>query len=160
MDSLKNEDNKNNGKINSFKKEVKSESSLNQIKENIKNKNVFNKKSKRTIRIVKNLNTLLGFDEIKNDLLFENGFKSDDEENIKDQNEIFNIQGRKSLGELDIKYLEQLEQEGVLEDINSEENFCINQVIEKWNYEKILLDNNIIDYNCKSNFFYFNFQLM
>ena len=61
---------------------------------------------------------------------------------------------------LDIKYLEQLEQEGILEDINSEENFCINQVIEKWNYEKILLDNNIIDYNCKSNFFYFNFQLM
>ncbi len=31
----------------------------------------------------------------------------------------------------------------------------ISTAFEKWKYEKILLDNNIIDYNCKKIFFYY-----
>lgn len=31
----------------------------------------------------------------------------------------------------------------------------ISIAFEKWKYEKILLDNNIIDYNCKKIFFYY-----
>ena len=46
--------------------------------------------------------------------------------------------------------IEENEQENVkdTETIND-----ISIAFEKWKYEKILLDNNIIDYNCKKNFF-------
>ena len=48
--------------------------------------------------------------------------------------------------------IEENEQENVkdTETIND-----ISIAFEKWNYEKILLDNNIIDYNCKKIFFYY-----
>lgn len=48
--------------------------------------------------------------------------------------------------------IEENEQENVkdTETIND-----INIAFEKWKYEKILLDNNIIDYNCKKIFFYY-----
>ena len=46
--------------------------------------------------------------------------------------------------------IEENEQENIkdIEQIND-----ISTAFEKWKYEKILLDNNIIDYNCKKNFF-------
>ena len=49
--------------------------------------------------------------------------------------------------------IEENEQENVkdTETIND-----INIAFEKWKYEKILLDNNIIDYNCKKIFFIIN----
>ena len=48
--------------------------------------------------------------------------------------------------------IEENEQENVkdTETIND-----ISIAFEKWKYEKILLDNNIIDYNCKKIFFYY-----
>ena len=48
--------------------------------------------------------------------------------------------------------IEENEQENVkdTETIND-----ISIAFEKWKYEKILLDNNIIDYNCKKNFLFF-----
>lgn len=49
--------------------------------------------------------------------------------------------------------IEENEQENVkdTETIND-----ISIAFEKWKYEKILLDNNIIDYNCKKIFFIIN----
>ena len=48
--------------------------------------------------------------------------------------------------------IEENEQENVkdTETIND-----ISIAFEKWKYEKILLNNNIIDYNCKKIFFYY-----
>lgn len=48
--------------------------------------------------------------------------------------------------------IEENEQENVkdTETIND-----ISIAFEKWKYEKILLDNNIIDYNCKKIFFFY-----
>ena len=48
--------------------------------------------------------------------------------------------------------IEENEQENVkdTETIND-----ISIAFEKWKYEKILLDNNVIDYNCKKIFFYY-----
>jgi hypothetical protein len=57
--------------------------------------------------------------------------------------------------------MEPLNNNNIIEE-NEQENVKDTQTIndisiafEKWKYEKILLDNNIIDYNCKKIFFYY-----
>jgi len=57
--------------------------------------------------------------------------------------------------------MEPLNNNNIIEE-NEEENLKdikkindISTAFEKWKYEKILLDNNIIDYNCKKIFFYY-----
>ena len=57
--------------------------------------------------------------------------------------------------------MEPLNNNNIIEE-NEEENLKdikkindISTAFEKWKYEKILLDNNIIDYNCKKNFLFF-----
>ena len=57
--------------------------------------------------------------------------------------------------------MEPLNNNNIIEE-NEEENLKeikkindISTAFEKWKYEKILLDNNIIDYNCKKIFLFF-----
>ena len=53
--------------------------------------------------------------------------------------------------------MEPLNNNNIIEE-NEQETETINDIsiaFEKWKYEKILLDNNIIDYNCKKIFFYY-----
>ena len=92
------------------------------------------------------VDSLLGYEQNTNKFLFEDGYKSDDEENIQDQNDIYEFIGRKSIGELNNNEIEKDER---LKENNSEKNNNISEVVEKWKYEKILLNNNIIDYSCK-----------
>ena len=98
----------------------------------------------KTLSKVKDLNSLIG---AKNYNLFDNAYKSDDEENINDQKDIYKCEGRKSIGELDfLLNNDKIESEENSKDINYK---YLDDVIEKWKYEKLLLNNNIIDYYCK-----------
>lgn len=151
MESLKNDDKINNEKIKSLDKDIKSGYSLEQMKESIKTNDKFINNLKNTTIKYKDINSLLDFGQNKNYSLFETGYKSDDEENIQEQNDIFQIMGRKAISKLDNDEIEQNEN---LE-YNSEKVNDMDKVIEKWKYEKILIDNNIIDFNCK--LFFINF---
>ena len=139
MDSLKNKEKINN-------KEKNSGFSLQKMKENIKNQTNFNYDLKKSMMNPNGINSLLGYEQNTNKFLFEDGYKSDDEENIQDQNDIYEFIGRKSIGELDNK---KIEKDEILKENNSEKDNNINGIVEKWKYEKILLNNNIIDYSCK-----------
>ena len=136
MDSLNKNENEEN----------KSNMTLNKMKENIKNQTNFNYDLKKSMMNPNGINSLLGYEQNTNKFLFEDGYKSDDEENIQDQNDIYEFIGRKSIGELDNK---EIEKDEILKENNSEKDNNINGIVEKWKYEKILLDNNIIDYNRK-----------
>lgn len=151
MESLKNDDKINNEKIKSLDKDIKSGYSLEQMKESIKTNDKFINNLKNTTIKYKDINSLLDFGQNKNYSLFETGYKSDDEENIQEQNDIYQIMGRKAISKLDNDEIEQNEN---LE-YNSEKVNDMDKVIEKWKYEKILIDNNIIDFNCK--LFFINF---
>ena len=151
MESLKNDDKINNKKIKSLDKDIKSGYSLEQMKESIKTNDKFINNLKNTTIKYKDINSLLDFGQNKNYSLFETGYKSDDEENIQEQNDIYQIMGRKAISKLDNDEIEQNEN---LE-YNSEKVNDMDKVIEKWKYEKILIDNNIIDFNCK--LFFINF---
>ena len=146
MDSLKNGEKINNKENNSLDKEKNSEVSLNKIKENLKIQPTFNNNLKRTMIRYNDVDSLLGYEQNTNKFLFEDGYKSDDEENIQDQNDIYEFIGRKSIGELNNNEIEKDEK---LKENNSEKDNNISEVVEKWKYEKILLNNNIIDYSCK-----------
>ena len=146
MDSLKNGEKINNKENNSLDKEKNSEVSLNKIKENLKFQPTFNNNLKRTMIRYNDVDSLLGYEQNTNKFLFEDGYKSDDEENIQDQNDIYEFIGRKSIGELNNNEIEKDEK---LKENNSEKDNNISEVVEKWKYEKILLNNNIIDYSCK-----------
>ena len=146
MDSLKNGEKINNKENNSLDKEKSSEVSLNKIKENLKIQPTFNNNLKRTMIRYSDVDSLLGYEQNTNKFLFEDGYKSDDEENIQDQNDIYEFIGRKSIGELNNNEIEKDEK---LKENNSEKDNNISEVVEKWKYEKILLNNNIIDYSCK-----------
>ena len=146
MDSLKNGEKINNKENNSLDKEKNSEVSLNKIKENLKIQPTFNNNLKRTMIRYNDVDSLLGYEQNTNKFLFEDGYKSDDEENIQDQNDIYEFIGRKSIGELNNNEIEKDER---LKENNSEKDNNISEVVEKWKYEKILLNNNIIDYSCK-----------
>jgi hypothetical protein len=146
MDSLKNGEKINNKENNSLDKEKSSEVSLNKIKENLKIQPTFNNNLKRTMIRYNDVDSLLGYEQNTNKFLFEDGYKSDDEENIQDQNDIYEFIGRKSIGELNNNEIEKDEK---LKENNSEKDNNISEVVEKWKYEKILLNNNIIDYSCK-----------
>ena len=121
------------------------------MKESIKTNDKFINNLKNTTIKYKDINSLLDFGQNKNYSLFETGYKSDDEENIQEQNDIYQIMGRKAISKLDNDEIEQNEN---LE-YNSEKVNDMDKVIEKWKYEKILIDNNIIDFNCK--LFFINF---
>ena len=146
MDSLKNGEKINNKENYSLDKEKSSEVSLNKIKENLKIQPTFNNNLKRTMIRYNDVDSLLGYEQNTNKFLFEDGYKSDDEHNIQDQNEIYEFIGRKSIGELNNNEIEKDEK---LKENNSEKDNNISEVVEKWKYEKILLNNNIIDYSCK-----------
>ena len=146
MDSLKNGEKINNKENNSLDKEKNSEVSLNKIKENLKIQPTFNNNLKRTMIRYNDVDSLLGYEQNTNKFLFEDGYKSDDEENIQDQNDIYEFIGRKSIGELNNNEIEKDEK---LKENNSEKDNNISEVVEKWKYEKILLNNNIIDYSRK-----------
>ena len=146
MDSLKNGEKINNKENYSLDKEKSSEVSLNKIKENLKIQPTFNNNLKRTMIRYNDVDSLLGYEQNTNKFLFEDGYKSDDEQNIQDQNEIYEFIGRKSIGELNNNEIEKDEK---LKENNSEKDNNISEVVEKWKYEKILLNNNIIDYSCK-----------
>ena len=139
MDSLKNKEKINN-------KEKNSGFSLQKMKENIKNQTNFNYDLKKSMMNPNGINSLLGYEQNTNKFLFEDGYKSDDEENIQDQNDIYEFIGRKSIGELNSG---EIEKDEMLKENNSGEDNNINGIVEKWKYEKILLNNNIIDYSCK-----------
>ena len=146
MDSLKNGEKINNKENISLDKEKNSEVSLNKIKENLKFQPTFNNNLKRTMIRYNDVDSLLDYEQNTNKFLFEDGYKSDDEENIQDQNDIYEFIGRKSIGELNNNEIEKDEK---LKENNSEKDNNISEVVEKWKYEKILLNNNIIDYSCK-----------
>ena len=134
----------NNEKLNRSNKEVKKNLHFSKIKKSIQNQNIYNIDLTKTLSKVKDLNSLIG---AKNYNLFDNAYKSDDEENINDQKDIYKCEGRKSIGELDILLNnDKIESEENSKDINYK---YLDDVIEKWNYEKLLLNNNIIDYYCK-----------
>lgn len=134
----------NNEKLNRSNKEVKKNLHFSKIKESIQNQNIYNIDLTKTLSKVKDLNSLIG---AKNYNLFDNAYKSDDEENINDQKDIYKCEGRKSIGELDILLNnDKIESEENSKDINYK---YLDVVIEKWKYEKLLLNNNIIDYYCK-----------
>jgi hypothetical protein len=134
----------NNEKLNRSNKEVKKNLHFSKIKESIQNQNIYNIDLTKTLSKVKDLNSLIG---AKNYNLFDNAYKSDDEENINDQKDIYKCEGRKSIGELDIILNnDKIESEENSKDINYK---YLDDVIEKWKYEKLLLNNNIIDYYCK-----------
>ena len=134
----------NNEKLNRNNKEVKKNLHFSKIKESIQNQNIYNIDLTKTLSKVKDLNSLIG---AKNYNLFDNAYKSDDEENINDQKDIYKCEGRKSIGELDILLNnDKIESEENSKDINYK---YLDDVIEKWKYEKLLLNNNIIDYYCK-----------
>ena len=90
----------NNEKINSNEKIIKKEFSLTKIKESIKRDNIFNENLKKAL-VESNIKDLSGYERNKEYSLFDDLYKSDDEENIKDQNDIYQIKGRKSIGRLD-----------------------------------------------------------
>ena len=146
MDTLNDKDKENNEIINSLGKEKNSGYSLNEIKENIKTETTFKRNFKKTMVKHKDINSLLGGEQKVNKFLFEDGNKSDDEENIQEQNDIMKMVGRQPIGKL---INDEIEQDELYEENNSEKYNDIAEVVEKWKYEKILLDNNIIDYNCK-----------
>ena len=134
----------NNEKLNRSNKEVKKNLHFSKIKESIQNQNIYKIDMTKTLSKVKDLNSLIG---AKNYNLFDNAYKSDDEENINDQKDIYKCEGRKSIGELDILLNnDKIESEENSKDINYK---YLDDVIEKWKYEKLLLNNNIIDYYCK-----------
>jgi hypothetical protein len=134
----------NNEKLNRSNKEIKKNLHFSKIKESIQNQNIYNIDLTKTLSKVKDLNSLIG---AKNYNLFDNAYKSDDEENINDQKDIYKCEGRKSIGELDILLNnDKIESEENSKDINYK---YLDDVIEKWKYEKLLLNNNIIDYYCK-----------
>ena len=134
----------NNEKLNRSNKEVKKNLHFSKIKESIQNQNIYNIDLTKTLSKVKDLNSLIG---AKNYNLFDNAYKSDDEENINDQKDIYKCEGRKSIGELDILLNnDKIESEENSKGINYK---YLDDVIEKWKYEKLLLNNNIIDYYCK-----------
>ena len=133
----------NNEKLNRNNKEVKKNLHFSKIKESIQNQNIYNIDLTKTLSKVKDLNSLIG---AKNYNLFDNAYKSDDEENINDQKDIYKCEGRKSIGELDILLNNDKKSEENSKDINYK---YLDDVIEKWKYEKLLLNNNIIDYYCK-----------
>ena len=134
----------NNEKLNRSNKEVKKNLHFSKIKKSIQNQNIYNIDLTKTLSKVKDLNSLIG---AKNYNLFDNAYKSDDEENINDQKDIYKCEGRKSIGELDILLNnDKIESEENSKDINYK---YLDDVIEKWKYEKLLLNNNIIDYYCK-----------
>ena len=125
--------------INSNMEKLKMEFSLNKMKDSIEEDNIFNKNLQKTL-VKSNVKDLLDYDSNKEYTVFEDLYKSDDEDNIKDQNEIYQVKGRKSIRELDNE---------IDKFHDSEKDEGISKIIENWKYEKILLNNNIIDYNCK-----------
>ena len=146
MDSLKNKDKINNKKINSLDKEKSSGLSLGEMREDIKIQFTYNNTLKNTMIKYKDFSSILDSEKDIDNFLFEDGLKSDDEENIQEQNDIYRISGRKSIGELNNN---EVEKEEILNENIPEKLDDIKEVFENLKFEIILLENNIIDYSCK-----------
>lgn len=146
MDSLKNKDKINNKKINSLDKEKSSGLSLGEMREDIKIQFTYNNTLKNTMIKNKDFSSILDSEQDIDNFLFEDGLKSDDEENIQEQNDIYRISGRKSIGELNNN---EVEKEEILNENIPEKLDDIKEVFENLKFEIILLENNIIDYSCK-----------
>ena len=146
MDSLKNKDKINNKKINSLDKEKSSGLSLGEMREDIKIQFTYNNTLKNTMIKYNDFSSILDSEQDIDNFLFEDGLKSDDEENIQEQNDIYRISGRKSIGELNNN---EVEKEEILNENIPENLDDIKEVFENLKFEIILLENNIIDYSCK-----------
>ena len=146
MDSLKNKDKINNKKINSLDKEKSSGLSLGEMREDIKIQFTYNNTLKNTMIKYNDFSSILDSEQDIDNFLFEDGLKSDDEENIQEQNDIYRISGRKSIGELNNN---EVEKEEILNENIPEKLDDIKEVFENLKFEIILLENNIIDYSCK-----------
>ena len=134
---------------------------LSKIKEKIQNNEIFIEETPptsptRTFKVEKRkiANSLKVSNNFENNQisnsLFNEESKSDDEENINDQKlEIIPEGGRCSIY---TKYHEKNKDEEEINQIfdNSDD---IQKLEEKWKYEKILLDYNIIDFTSKSKYF-------
>ena len=140
MDSLINKDNE---EINALDKENNYEMQINKNKE-LENKNFLNINLKNSTIQIRGINTVLDSEQNKNKFLFNYGNKSDDEDNIKEQIDLCQIEGRKSINNLDNKEIDEIGNENIFNKYNT-----LDEVIDMWKYEKLLLENNIIDYNCK-----------
>ena len=140
MDSLINKDNE---EINALDKENNYEMQFNKNKE-LENKNFLNFNLKNSTIQIRGINTVLDSEQNKNKFLFNYGNKSDDEDNIKEQIDLCQIEGRKSINKLNNNEIDEIGNENIFNKYNT-----LDEVIDMWKYEKLLLENNIIDYNCK-----------
>ena len=147
MDSLINKDNE---EINALDKENNYEMQINKNKE-LENKNFLNINLKNSTIQIRGINTVLDSEQNQNKFLFNYGNKSDDEDNIKEQIDLCQIEGRKSINKLNNNEIDEIGNENIFNKYNT-----LDEVIDMWKYEKLLLENNIIDYNCK----YFLFFLI
>ena len=149
MDSLNNKENINNEEINPLDTEKNYEKQLNKKEEINGNPNILNCNLKNSTIQIRGINIILDSAQNKNKFLFNNENKSDDEENIKDQNHFSQIEGRKSITKLDNNEEDEIGNKNIFNKYNT-----IDEVIDMWKYEKLLLESNIIDYNRKFFFFY------
>ena len=140
MDSLINKDNE---EINALDKENNYEMQINKNKE-LENKNFLNINLKNSTIQIRGINTVLDSEQNKNKFLFNYGNKSDDEDNIKEQIDLCQIKGRKSINKLNNNEIDEIGNENIFNKYNT-----LDEVIDMWKYEKLLLENNILDYNCK-----------
>lgn len=149
MDSLINKDNE---EINALDKENNYEMQINKNKE-LENKNFLNINLKNSTIQIRGINTVLDSEQNKNKFLFNYGNKSDDEDNIKEQIDLCQIKGRKSINKLNNNEIDEIGNENIFNKYNT-----LDEVIDMWKYEKLLLENNILDYNCKYFLFFFDFN--
>ena len=140
MDSLINKDNE---EINALDKENNYEMQFNKNKE-LENKNFLNINLKNSTIQIRGINTVLDSEQNQNKFLFNYGNKSDDEDNIKEQIDLCQIKGRKSINKLNNNEIDEIGNENIFNKYNT-----LDEVIDMWKYEKLLLENNILDYNCK-----------
>ena len=140
MDSLINKDNE---EINALDKENNYEMQINKNKE-LENKNFLNINLKNSTIQIRGINTVLDSEQNQNKFLFNYGNKSDDEDNIKEQIDLCQIEGRKSINKLNNNEIDEIGNENIFNKYNT-----LDEVIDMWKYEKLLLENNILDYNCK-----------
>jgi hypothetical protein len=136
---------------------------LSKIKEKIQNNEIFIEEAPSTSptrtkfkankrKIANSLKISNNFENIKlENSLFNEESKSDDEENINDQKLEINPPGG---GRCSIytKYHEKNNDEEEINKIFDNSDY-IKKLEEKWKYEKILLDYNIIDFTSKSKYF-------
>jgi len=136
---------------------------LNKIKEKIQNNEIFIEEAPPTSptrtkfkedkrKVANSLKVSNNLENVKlSSSLFNEESKSDDEENKNDQKlEINPGRGRTSIY---TKYNEKNNDEEEINQIFDNSDY-IKKLEEKWKYEKILLDYNIIDFTSKRKYFY------